>query len=170
MYKRQTLDIALTGVSATGTLGTVTPLGGYPEGAAMTGFVGTVAPAPGVPVTGTTATGAVGTSPPTRSKALSGLSAPSAIGTVSVVITHAGDIDVVLTSIAGTGQPGAMAPRSTVAFSGVTGTGEAEGFCWCVPVPLEPPWPAGDGDVIFESPWPAGDGDVVFEPPWPPVC
>ena len=170
VYAEEILGEALSGVEATGALGTVTPLGGGVEGAAMTGSVGAVTPAEAQAASGNTATGAVGTVPPARSKAISGLSAPAAPGTVGVFITHEGDIYIALTGITRTGSPGTVGPRHAIAFFGVTGTGEASGFRWCVPVPLEPPWPAGDEDVTFESPCPAGDGDVVFEPPWPPVC
>jgi hypothetical protein len=114
------ISTALTGTSATGSLGTVTP--GTSRALTSntgTGSVGTVTPGSSVALTATTGTGSLGTVTPSISVALTGVAGTGTVGTV----TADGDVTAALTGVTGTGSLGTVAPASSVALTGTTGTG-----------------------------------------------
>lgn len=111
------VTVALTGVSATGDVGTVGVQHDQPiTGNAGTSAVGSVTPNTTVALTGVAGTSAVGSVTPSTSVALTGVTGTGAAGTV------APSTSVALTGVAGTGAAGTVTPNTTVALTGVAGT------------------------------------------------
>jgi len=118
--------IALSGVSGTGSVGTVVPSASNSvaaSGNAATGSVGTLAAAISVALSGEQGTGAVGTVVPSSGGApvnleISGNTATGSVGTVSASYSLA------LTGNEGTGLGGSLTPSFTLPLSGEAATGE----------------------------------------------
>lgn len=111
---------ALTGVAATGAVGTQLPQIAVPlTGVAATGAVGTQLPQIATPLTGVAATGAVGSAAPVLTVALTGIVATGAVGTMTA---PAGDITLPISGVGATGAVGALTPTLITALSGVAGT------------------------------------------------
>lgn len=113
---------ALTGVAATGAVGTVSPATSKAlTGNAATGAAGSVKASLSLPLTGNSATAAIGTVAPSLSKSLTGVQATGSAGTATPNIT------VALTGVQATGQVGTVAPSNDTfaPLSGVSATGSA---------------------------------------------
>jgi hypothetical protein len=134
-------SLALTGVSATGAVGTVGPaVSAALSGASAAGAVGSVSDGE-VPLSGVSATGGVGTLVAVMSASLSQVSATGGIGAVGVTISAAltgenatgstgsvsvaGDRSAALTGVAASGVAGAPTPSVVLTLAGVAGTSEA---------------------------------------------
>jgi hypothetical protein len=116
------LVLPLTGVSATGAVGSVRPsLSAVLTGTANTGSVGSVTPSSGaaVALTGVSATGAPGTLTPATSSALTGVGATGAVGDV----TYSAGVSVALSGVSATGVVGTPAPVLSAALSGASALG-----------------------------------------------
>lgn len=114
------VTVALTGVSATGSVGTLTPaIDKAVTGNAATGAVGALGVDHTQPLTGTAATGAAGTLGPQTDVAATGAAATGSVGTLGVDHAQA------VTGNAATGSIGALGPESAVALTGNTATGSA---------------------------------------------
>ena len=96
------VSVALTGVSATGS-------------------VGNLGPSLSVAASGVSATGSVGTLTANLSVALTGVAATGAVGNLTAVIE--GDVTVSLTGVSATGQVGSLGPSLSVSVSGNAATG-----------------------------------------------
>ena len=115
------VTVAVTGVAATGAVGSVAPSLSVPlSGVAGTGEVGSVVPSLAVPITGVAGTGSVGTVGPGTAVVASGVAASGEVGTV------APSLAVALTGIEGIATAGdvGISGDVTVALSGVSATGE----------------------------------------------
>lgn len=113
-------DVAqsLTGVAATGAVGTVTQTASFAlTGNAGTSAVGIVTPSIAQVLTGVAATGAAGTAKSSSTCALTGNAATSAAGTVTASISQA------LTTVAGTGAVGTLVSGISYALTGLVATG-----------------------------------------------
>lgn len=122
-FKTADVTVALTGVAATGSVGSITPTQGI-TGVAGTGSVGTVGTgslstlaqtgvaatgaagnvAPGQGVSGTSGTGQVGTAGVSVTLALGGVAATGAAGTVAYSAT--GDVTLAIGGVSAIGQAG----------------------------------------------------------------
>lgn len=114
--------IALTGVSASGAVGSMGPARALAlTGAASSSAVGSLAVARSVALTGTGATGAAGTIGPGRSVGITGVSATSAVGSMSPAFS------IALTSASAIGQVGTIGVNGniTIALTGVSAAGAA---------------------------------------------
>lgn len=112
------VTVALTGVSATGDIGTVGVQHDQPiTGNAGTSAVGSVTPNTTVALTGVAGTSAVGSVTPSTTVALTGVAGTGAAGTVTPNTT------VALTGVAGTSAVGTVAPSTTIGLTGVSATG-----------------------------------------------
>lgn len=104
------VTVGLTGVSATGQVGTVTPTRSIGmAGLSATAALGTLAVALTAALTGTPATTATGTVATGRTRALTGVSSTTAVGTVGQART------VPTTGVAATGQVGTLGTSATSA-------------------------------------------------------
>jgi len=120
------VTLGLTGVSATGTAGTLAPSSTLAlTGAAGTGSVGTLTPATTQPITGVAGTGAAGTATQSTTIALTGVLGTDAVGTVTASGGTGGDVTLALTGVSSTGSPGTVTPSTTLALMGVAGTSAA---------------------------------------------
>lgn len=127
-------QIALTGVAATGSVGTVTASvnPATTTGVAATGSVGTITPNPMGVITGVSATGAVGTV--TITSSVAGVFATGAVGTVTPSIaTHT------LTGVFCTGAVGSAAVNPEGIIVGVFCTGQVGQLFPVPPAPLHRP-------------------------------
>jgi hypothetical protein len=106
------VTVALTGVAATGSVGTLLPstVVGL-TGTSATGSVGTLFPALSVPITGVEATGQIGTllGEQEVSVALSGVSSTGAVGTLLPALS------VGLAGVSATGHAGTITPEGGAA-------------------------------------------------------
>jgi hypothetical protein len=133
--------VALTGVSATGSPGSVAPSASLAvSGNAATGSPGSVTAAASLALSGNAATGSPGSVAATLSAALSGNAATTAVGSVAdqfsialsgnaatgavgtVVYSANTDVTVAASGVAATGSPGTVAPTITVALTGNAAT------------------------------------------------
>jgi len=115
-------DQAVTGVAATATVGTTAPSTTVAvTGNAATASVGSVTPSASVSLTGVVATTSVGTTAPSTTVAVTGVEATGAVGTVTASI--GGDITAPVTGVSSTGTVGTLAPSTTVATTGVSAAG-----------------------------------------------
>lgn len=111
---------ALTAVQATGSPGTAVSAVSYGLTAdTATGSVGTVTAsgATSAALTGVSATGSTGTLAPAISYALTGVAATGSVGTVAAAASYAA------TGVLGTGTPGTVTSSIAYAATGTTGTG-----------------------------------------------
>jgi hypothetical protein len=112
---------ALTGVNATGSVGTVVSNVSYAiTGNQASGSVGTVKSAVNYALTGNAATGQVGTVVSNITYGLTGVQATGAVGTVS----YATDVTLALTGVSATGQVGTVIPNVSYALTGNQATGQ----------------------------------------------
>lgn len=112
------VTIAVTGVTGTGSVGTVTPsVDKALTGVSATSSPGTVTPSVSTALTGVSSTGSVGTVSPAIDKALTGVSATGSVGSVGVNVT------VALTGVSATGSVGNVIPNVAIGITGVTATG-----------------------------------------------
>lgn len=113
---------ALTGVNATGSVGTVVSNVSYAiTGNQASGSVGTVKSAVSYALTGNAATGQVGTVVSSITYALSGVQATGSVGTVTVAAT---DVTLALTGVSATGQVGTLSPNVAYVLTGNQATGQ----------------------------------------------
>jgi hypothetical protein len=125
------ITLALTGVSATSAVGSVTPSFTIPTtGAAATGAVGTLTPSSAVGLTGNGSTSAAGTVVPAFSLSITGDAAGSAVGSAVVSFALAlsgaassssvGNLAAVtgLTGNSGTGSAGSTGPQFAIGLTG----------------------------------------------------
>lgn len=114
------VTVALTGVSGTGSAGTVTPSTTVAvTGNAGTGAAGTVTPAASLALSGVAGTSAAGSVTPSTTVGLTGVSGTGAVGSVST----GGDVTVALIGVQGTSAAGTLTPGTTVATTGNAGAG-----------------------------------------------
>lgn len=112
----------LTATTSTGSVGTVTPaLSVAVVGVSGTGSVGTLIPALSIGLTGSTGTGSAGTLAPATVVSLSGVTGTGSVGSVSA----ASPGSAALTGVTGTGSVGTVLPSSVVAQTGISATGSA---------------------------------------------
>ncbi|MDE2098905.1 MAG: hypothetical protein KGL39_16750 [Patescibacteria group bacterium] len=113
------VTVSITGVAATGAVGTVTPSTTVAlAGVVTTTAVGTLTPTISVPLTGVSATGQTGTLSPSISVPLTGVSGTAQTGTVSPVTSLAA------TGVSATGNVGSVTPGFSIPLTGVSGAGQ----------------------------------------------
>lgn len=113
---------ALTGVSATGAVGALSPQISIPlTGVNGTGAVGTLTAVIGTTaaLTGVSGTGAVGTLQPQITVPLSGVNGAGAVGT----LTPSSAVTAALAGVSGTGAVGTIAPQLSIPLAGVSAVG-----------------------------------------------
>lgn len=111
---------AITGTAATAAAGTLAPSNSKAvTGNAATGAAGTVAPSASIGITGNAATAAAGTLAPSVSVSLTGNAGTSAVGTVSPSV----GVTVALTGVAASASAGNVAPATSIGLTGNAGTG-----------------------------------------------
>lgn len=112
------VTVALTGVGATGSVGSVTPSMSIAlTGNAGTSAAGTIAPSTTRALTGAAGTGSPGSLTSSTALGLTGSNATGAAGTVTL------STDRAITGNAGTTAAGTIAPSITIGTTGVAGTG-----------------------------------------------
>jgi len=116
------VSVALTGISATGSVGSVVARTSHAlTGISGTGSVGSVSSKISHALTGISGTGSLGTLTPTSGNtvALTGIQGTGSVGSVTARTSHA------LTGISGTGSVGTITPSTNknVALTGISGTG-----------------------------------------------
>lgn len=136
-------SVNLTGVSATGVVGSFTPSVSVTlTGVSATAAVGSFVPSISFTLTGVSATAAVGSFTPSVSPALTSVSATGAVGsfTPSIAFTLSGvaataqvgsfvqTVGPSLTGVSATGQVGGFTPSVAFTLQGVSATGQVGSF------------------------------------------
>lgn len=112
-------SIALTGVSGTGSVGSVSPSTSKAlTGNAGTAAVGSVVPTVSKALTGNSATGGIGSVSPSTQKALTGNAATGAVGTLTPTTS------LLISGVSGTGGVGNVGVSISIPFTGVEATGQ----------------------------------------------
>lgn len=138
------VTIALTGVTGTGSVGTLTANVSYaPTGVAGTGNTGTLLANVSYGLSGNEATGGVGTEVSNVSYGLTGVSGTGAVGNVSA----GGDVTSAITGNEGAGGVGSLTSGVSYALTGVSSTGAVGDLAVSPDVVLYLTGVSGSGEV-----------------------
>lgn len=129
--------VALTGVTGTGSVGTVTPnVAVGLSGVSGTGSVGTVSPTVSTGLAGVTGTGSVNSPGVNVTIGLTGVSATGSVGNITVS-SSGGNVTVGLSGVSATGSVGTLGVSvATSSLPSVTGTGSVGTISPTVAPPL----------------------------------